>query len=594
MTAAPMAGPQGDVFVGRQAELSGLADVMVRVRQGQPWLVTVEGESGIGKTALVRRALATATDFVVLSARSDPTESDLEYGIVEQLRRGIDRRLLERNPVPRGDLVRSSPFAVGAELLAVLGEQLAAGPVIVVVDDVQWADRPSVDALSFALRRLSVEPVLVVMVIRGDRDHVDEATRRMLLGVEQRLRLMLTGLSPEDIAPLASAVGAPPLRPDAVRRLYDGTAGHTLYVRTVLSELEGTGKLDAGRLPLPPSLAAAIGDQLTVFSTETRSLLEMLSVVDASVPLALLGDAAWVRSPSAAIEPAVRAGLVDLSDEGPSRSVVIRHALQRDGIYAGTSAQRRRELHARAVGLVDENAACGHRVASLDHPDENLAAQLEQLAGDESARGHLALAATHLLWASDVSPARPDRERRMLTAAMHQMLAEEARGLTLRRSVEAAAPSPLRSCVLGTMAFAEGQLREAELRFREALKDAEHSADDQRLVAVIANRLAGTYTLLGEGDHVMSFARQALATGTLGPSPESQTRTLIAIGASQVAGAPQALLELSHLDPDPARVDPVHVDGLTFRGVFHLLAGDLAGGVADLRPVSNWLAKEPP
>jgi hypothetical protein len=170
----------------------------------------------------------------------------------------------------------------------------------------------------------------------------------------------------------------------------------------------------------------------------------------------------------------------------------------------------------------------------------------------------------------------------MLTAVMHQMLAEEARGLTLRRSVEVAAPSPLRSCVLGTMAFAEGQLREAELRFREALKDAEHSADDQALVAVIANRLAGTYTLLGEGDHVMSFARQALATGTLGPSAESQTRTLIAIGASQVAGAPQALIELSHLEPDPARVEPVHVDGLTFRGVFHLLAGDVAAGVADL------------
>jgi hypothetical protein len=80
-------------------------------------------------------------------------------------------------------------------------------------------------------------------------------------------------------------------------------------------------------------------------------------VVDGPVPLALLGDAAGVATPSAAIEPAVRAGLVDISEEGPSWPVVIRHALQRDGIYAGISAKRRRELHARAIPLVDENAA---------------------------------------------------------------------------------------------------------------------------------------------------------------------------------------------------------------------------------------------
>ena len=80
----------------------------------------------------------------------------------------------------------------------------------------------------------------------------------------------------------------------------------------------------------------------------------------------------------------------------------------------------------------------------------------------------------------------------------------------------------------------------------------------------------------------MRFARQALAAGTLDPSAESQTHTLVAIGASQVGGAQQALAELAHLDPDPARVGPVDVDALSFRGVFHFLAGDLARGIADL------------
>ncbi len=99
---------------------------------------------------------------------------------------------------------------------------------------------------------------------------------------------------------------------------------------------------------------------------------------------------------------------------------------------------------------------------------------------------------------------------------------------------------------------------------------------------MIANRLAGTYTLLGDGRKVMEFARQALATGTLDAAAESQTRTLVAIGASQVAGPRPALAELRHLDADPAGVGPVHVDGLSFRGVFHLLAGDLSSAVADL------------
>ena len=582
MSISLVGGPKDDVFVGRQAELSALLEVMARVEEGQPWLVTVEGESGIGKTALVKRGLASAGGFRALSARSDQSETDLEYGVIEQLLRNVDVPLLDRYPLLRGDVVRSSAFAVGAELLAVLGEQLATGPIAMVVDDVQWADRPSVDALSFMLRRLSVEPVLVLLVIRGDRDHLDDATRRMLLGVDQRVHLTLAGLAHDDIAPLAAAIGAPPLPPDALQRLYDGTSGHALYLRTVLSDLDNLGRLGAARLPVPPSLAAAIGDQLTLLPAETRSLLEMLSVVDAAMPLALLGQAAGVASPSAAIEPAVRAGLADLSDEGPSWPVVIRHALRRDGVYAGIGASRRREIHARAVPLVDESATWAHRVASLDHPDEDLAVQLEELAGGEAGRGHLALAATHLLWASDVSPARADRERRLLTAAMHLMLAEEARGLTLRPAVEAAAPSPLRSCVLGTMAFAAGQLREAELRFTEALREVEKTGEPRALLAVVGNRLAGTYTLLGDGEKVIEFSRRALETGTLNPAAESQTRTLIAIGTSQVSGARQALADLTHLDPDPSRVDPVHADGLSFRGVFHLLAGDLGSAVADL------------
>ena len=196
------------------------------------------------------------------------------------------------------------------------------------------------------------------------------------------------------------------------------------------------------------------------------------------------------------------------------------------------------------------------------------------------AGGRLSLAATHLQWAADVSPARADRERRLLIAVLHLMLAEESRGLALRPAVEAAGPSPLRSCVLGTMAFSSGELAEAELRFSEALAQARADPDNQPLAAMIANRLAGTYTLVGDGEKVKTFARWALGTGCLDPAAASQTRTLIAIGASQATGPRDALAELGHLDADPARVGLADVDGLAFRGVFRLLAGDLGQAVS--------------
>jgi DNA-binding CsgD family transcriptional regulator len=570
-----------DVFVGRTAELASVAEVLARVAAGQPWLVAIEGDPGAGKTALARRCLTGAPGLRVLSARADQAETDLDFGIVDQLLRAAG------GAVPAAALTGgtgspASSFAVGARLLEVVGEQQATGAVAIVVDDLQWADRRSVEALTFMLRRLSVDPVLAIAIYRGPSDRLDEAAQRMLVSIENRLRLPLGGLGPDEVASLAAALRAGSLDDEAVQRLYQSTGGHPLYLRTVLSEGFEFDSRAPGRLALPRSLAAAVGDHLRVLPPETRTILEMLSVLNLRIPLAQLGQAAQVDSASAAIEPAVASGLVGWWPEEPACPVEIRHLLVRDAVYAGITAPKRRMLHARAASIVSESASWEHRVAALDRPDEVLAAQLERLASEEAAGGRLALAATHLQWASDVSPARADRERRLLTAALHLMLAEEARGLALREAVEAAGPSPLRSCVLGTMAFSSGQLAEAERQFSQALAEARTDPDGQPLAAMIANRLAGTYTLLGDGEKVQAHARWALGTGCLDAAAASQTRTLVAIGASQAAGPRQALAELGHLDADPARVGAVDVDGLSFRGWFRLLAGDPGPAVTDL------------
>ncbi len=245
-----------------------------------------------------------------------------------------------------------------------------------------------------------------------------------------------------------------------------------------------------------------------------------------------------------------------------------------------------------AVSLVAEADAWAHRVASLDRPDEEVADQLERLAGKEMAAGQLAMAATHLQWASDISTARVDRERRLLTAARHLTLVGEARGLELRAAVEACAPSPLRSCVIGTMALFSGQLTEAELWLRGGLAEARRNRDDLPLAADIAARLAGVYILLGEAQMVKSLARWALGTRTQPPASESATRAIVAIGAAYADGPLAGLAELDHLEADPARVEAVHVDRLTYRGMFHFLAGDLPEAVADLTASVRMIRKE--
>jgi DNA-binding CsgD family transcriptional regulator len=572
-----------EVFVGREGELAQVADVLARVAAGQPWLVAIEGDPGIGKTTLARRCLAQVPDLKVLSARGDQAETDLEFGLVDQLLRASGDA--SRPMVAAGEgASTTSSFAVGARLLEVVGEQQAAGPVAIVIDDLQWADRRSVEALTFMLRRLSVDPVAAVVIYRGPADQLNEAAQRLLGSIENRLFIALGGLSTDEVASLAAAFTAGPLDEQAVRRLYRGTGGHPLYLQTVLSEGSGFDPRAPGRIALPRSLAAAVGEHLRVLPPDTRTILQMLAVLNLRTPLAQLGQAAQVDSPSAAIEPAVISGLVDWWPEDPTSPVAIRHPLVRDAIYAGIPAAQRRTLHARAAAVVSESASWEHRVAALDQPDESLAAELERLAGEEAARGRLALAATHLQWASDISPVRADRERRLLTAALHLMLADEARGMALRAAVEDSAPSPLRSGVLGTIAFSTGQLGEAEQRFSEALAQARAEDDpaSRQLAAMMANRLAGTYTLLGDGEKVQTLGRWALETGGLDAAAASQTRTLIAIGACQVAGPRPALAELAHLDADPARIDPVEVDGLVFRGVFRLLAGDLDQAVDDM------------
>jgi predicted ATPase len=151
-------------FVGRPAELDQLQKCAARAKSGDPQLVFVEGVPGIGKSSLLAQFTATLSGWrnIVVTAYED--EKRLPFGVLT--------RLLSAGRIPgsAGDSPTAAitdPIALGAELLQLLGDLEQSAPVAVVIDDAPWTDPQSMRALTFALRRLQGERVLVVLTMRS-------------------------------------------------------------------------------------------------------------------------------------------------------------------------------------------------------------------------------------------------------------------------------------------------------------------------------------------------------------------------------------------------------------------------------------------
>ena len=169
--------PSEDAFVGRSGELAVLDQELARVRTGQPRLVWLTGEAGIGKTSLLHRFVDRLTGVRLLWGSGDEDEAGLPYGVLSQLVAGLPPAASGR--LDWSDHLRpdADPLAVGAVLLAELGALQSSGPIVVVVDDAHWADDRSVQALIFVLRRLRNDQVLVLLSARSE-----SPTRRGDLG----------------------------------------------------------------------------------------------------------------------------------------------------------------------------------------------------------------------------------------------------------------------------------------------------------------------------------------------------------------------------------------------------------------------------
>ena len=178
------AAPPETALHGRRDELERIGDLLRGARRSQSAVLVLRGPAGIGKSALLAQARAAAADMQVLACRGTESEARLPFAALHQLLRPVLDRA-DAIPAIQARALRCAlglefgsrrePFLVSLAVLSVLAEAAERRPLLCVVDDAQWLDEATADALRFVARRLDAEPVAMLLAAR---EEPDEGLRR--------------------------------------------------------------------------------------------------------------------------------------------------------------------------------------------------------------------------------------------------------------------------------------------------------------------------------------------------------------------------------------------------------------------------------
>lgn len=562
-----------DVLVGRASQLRLLRTVLDRTALGVPSLLLIDGEEGIGKTSLARHFLATNRIATVLVAAGDAAERQLPFGIVEQL---------------TGDATRSAttsgdPLSVGAALLQAVSAS-AGGVTAVLVDDAQWADRQSLRAISFAVRRLRRDPVLVLVLTR-DAASLPDGLRREVLTLH-RLHMALSGLTAAEVGELGARLGVGTLTRAEAWRLHSHTQGNPLFAGALFQELTAAElrRVD-GQLPAPRSFAVMVLERLAGCGAGARGLAEAAAVLPRRAPLRLLAEVAAVADPAAALDELVGAGLVRTEQSfGEIGVASFRHPLIGVSIRAALTVARRRELNVRAAGLRSGRAALEHRVAAAVVPDEPLAADLSAAAANHVAGATWSAAAELYLAAVHVSPARADREHRLVRAIDCLFAAGDVAAATRHLTDLGDVDDPaIRDYLHGRLEAVRGHPAAAENLLRRAWT-ARGSSPSPDLVAAIAGQLAVLCLGAARAGESVRWAERALAADPV-TAAAVHTRTCLVMGLVMTGRGADARRSFGAGFPQPTDGSPDGGDALLGHGVLELWTGHPAAAAAELARV---------
>lgn len=552
--------------MGRDAELATISQCVSAAADGHAGVVWIEADAGFGKTALVRRAVGTLPhDFVVISAEADDLAREQPFGVVAQL----------------GATTTAGSFAAGLELLRLTGERQDNRPVLVVVEDMHWADVASREALVTMARRLDTECVALVLTSRPGGADADGWNR--IVNDEMRCRTIRLGaVSEQQVGEWAKQLGIG-LTVAQSARLHEHTGGHPLYVKTLLNELTPEQLTSTAHdLPAPRSLSSATIGALAELPADANQLASALAVLGQRTPLAVVARVAGIAEPAAALEGLLATGFVQWLPGEPNTPIDFVHPLYRLAVYDDLSPTRRQALHRAAADNLGRVAGWPHRVAAADDVDDVLADELDTGAADEIRRANAGLAATYLFWAAPLTSQRGLADTRLLRGA-RLLLADGQldRLADIVPTVQACDAGPLRDLVLGSYAYETG---DAETAQRLLTAAATYDGADASVRADAHVRLSSIYILQGEPRRQAQAAQAALSLDGAGDEIARTAWGSLASAEFTLNGAPAGLAVLARRLPDHAGdVDGADAELLVVRGLLKLYAAETRAGVHDLR-----------
>jgi DNA-binding CsgD family transcriptional regulator len=510
MTANPRRQGRATRLTDRLSERDMLDRLIEAVRAGEGRALVVRGDPGVGKTVLLDHLAGRASGSGCRVARAVGVQSEMELafaGLHQLCAPMMDHP--GSIPAPQHDALRTAfgvaagpppdRFFVGLAVLSLLSEVAGDRPLVCLVDDEQWLDRASVQALGFAARRLAADPVGLVFAAREPGAE--------LAGLPE---LEVGGLQDEDARALLDSALAGPLDPRVRDLIVAETRGNPLALLELPrgltpAELAGGFGLPSAA-PLTGRIEGSFARQLDALPAQTRRLLQ-LAAADPSGDRSLVWRAAGqLGIPVQASVPAVEAGMAEFGGR-----VRFRHPLARSAAYRSASFSDRQQMHAALAEVTDPAAdpdrRAWHRAQAAAEPDEDVAAELERSAGRAQARGGLAAAAA-FLERSVLLTADPARHSDRILAAAQACLQAGAFGkaLELLATAEAGPLDQFASArvdlLRGQIAFASGMGSDAPSLLLKAAKRLEplnlDLARDIYLDAWAAASFAGR--LAGAGD----------------------------------------------------------------------------------------------
>jgi DNA-binding CsgD family transcriptional regulator len=498
-------------LVGRRVELDALQAALGGLENRAPGVIQIAGEQGIGKTRLIAELCASADRlrYFVFSGRSSEFEQAQAFGVLvdalDDHLASLDRRDLDELDIELDELASVFPalaWLVGNPVATVPAERYRAfqavralldalsrrRPVVLTLDDLQWADAASVEVISYLLRRPPRGRVLMVMAFRPGQlprrfAPVIEASTR----APRVVRLHLAPLTPEEARGLLD----PGLPGPVSDELYRLSGGNPFYLGELARAARRRGgeafgsATGTGAALIPAAVQRVLAEELAVLSPRAQALIDGAAVAGDPFEVGLAATVGDVpeRDELAALDELLEADLVRPS--AIPRRFEFRHPLVRHAVYEAAGAGWRIGAHARAAAAL---SAQGASVGSRAHHVER------------SARPGDAAAAQLLIEAADAAAGRaPATVARWYEAAL-RILPETASTRSCRVDLLVGLARTLESV---------GRLDESRAALIEALALVPVEAHAQR-VGLMAN-CAGIEQLLGRHGDAQRRLHQALA-----------------------------------------------------------------------------------